>query len=276
MPGILHTIEAAVAVGIRRVFFTGGEPLVSPLARPVLQNLPRMQEAYATTLITNGLRLERDLPWLAETALDRLKVSLHYFSDASFAAIARGRSGGIGVIKRAIEAAVAAYGPTRVEINTLVQAQNQHEICDIIDYACDLGICIQLIGLVSTEHNRELGGQRIPMEPVIGYLRQVADDERVDVAGTGQSKRVFVLGHSVIEVIDPSLGRYHVGQCTTCPVQDACVEGFWAVRLEAAGSIRPCLLREDLRLDVREQLGDPTALTVALARHLDAFTEGTL
>lgn len=276
VPGILHAIEAAVSVGIRRVFFTGGEPLVSPLARPVLQGLPRLHEAYSTTLITNGLRLERDLPWLRETALDRIKVSLHYFSDASFASIARGRSGGIGVIKRAIEAAVRAYSPDRVEINTLVQAQNWHEIGSIIDYACDLGIGMQLIGLVGTEHNRELGGHRISVDPVVDYLRHVAANERLDVSGTGQSRRMFTLDQSKIEVIDASLGRYHVGQCATCPVKDACVEGFWALRLEASGSIRPCLLREDLRLDVRDHLGDADALAEALARHLDAFTEGTL
>ena len=273
---ILTTIEAMVVAGIRRVFITGGEPLVSALAKPVLQGLPETDEAYSTTLITNGLRLEKDLPWLVATRLDRIKVSLHYFSDASFAAIAGGRAGGIAKIKQGIEAAAEAYGPGRIEINTLLQAENEHEIHDIIDYALGLGISMQIIELVGTEHNREVGGERVTAASITGYLRQIATGELVDATGTGQSKRVFAMERSSIELIDASLGRYHVGQCTTCPVKDECVEGFWALRLEAAGSIRPCLLRDDLRLDVRAHLRDPDALASAISRHIEAFTEGTL
>jgi GTP 3',8-cyclase len=273
---ILTTIEAMVTAGVRRVFITGGEPLVSALAKPVLRGLPEAGDAYSTTLITNGLRLEHDLPWITETRLDRIKVSLHYFSDASFASIAGGSAGGIAKIKRAIEAAVEAYGPGRIEINTLLQSENEHEIGEIIAYALGLGISMQIIELVGTEHNRDPGRERVTAASVTGYLRRIATDERVDATGTGQSKRVFTVGRSAIELIDASLGRYHVGQCTSCPVKDECVEGFWALRLEAAGSIRPCLLREDLRLDVRPHLHDPHALAAAVTRHIDAFTEGTL
>ena len=273
---ILTTIEAMVATGIRRVFITGGEPLVSPLAKPVLQHLPETHEAYSTTLITNGLRLEHDLPWLSETRLDRIKVSLHYFSDKSFAVIAGGRAGGIAKIKRAIEAAVEAYGQSRVEINTLLQAANEHEIDAIIDYALGLGISMQIIELVGTDHNRGLGGEPVTAASVAGRLRQVALTEHVDATGTGQIKRVFTFERGTIELIDASLGRYHVGQCRTCPVKNECVEGFWALRLEASGAIRPCLLRDDLRLDVGDLMRDPVALAAAVTRHIDAFTEGTL
>jgi cyclic pyranopterin phosphate synthase len=122
------------AAGIRRVFFTGGEPLLSPLARPVLEGIaPHDPGRYTTTLITNGLTLIRDLPWLAATSLDRVKVSLHYFSDASIAAIAEGRPGDVATIKAGIEAAVKVI--PSVEINLLLQEQNAHEVDDIISYA---------------------------------------------------------------------------------------------------------------------------------------------
>jgi cyclic pyranopterin phosphate synthase len=79
-----------------------------------------------------------------------------------------------------------------------------------------------------------------------------------------------------IEVIDASLGRHHVGQCGTCPSRPACVEGFWALRLDAAGTLAPCLLRPSLRLDVTPHTSDPSQLLAAVNAHLDAFTEGTL
>lgn len=273
---ILTAIEAMVEAGIRRVFFTGGEPLVSPLARPILEHLPVTDSAYSTTLITNGLRLPIDLPWLSQTRLNRIKVSLHYFSEASYTAIAGARATGFARIKAGIEAAVEAYGSSRVEINTLVQEQNRHEIDQIIDYALRLGIGMQIIELVATPHNDQLGGERVTAAAITTSLRERADEEEADTAGTGQSKRIFTIGRSRIEVIDASLGRYHVGQCATCPVKDQCTEGFWALRLDESGTLRPCLLREDLRLDVRAHLHDPRALTAAIARHIDAFTEGAL
>jgi GTP 3',8-cyclase len=79
-----------------------------------------------------------------------------------------------------------------------------------------------------------------------------------------------------IEVIDASLGRYHTGQCTTCPARPRCTEGFWALRLDSAGTLAPCLLRPDLRLDITRHSGDLAALLAAISAHLDAFTEGTL
>ncbi len=130
----LTAITTLTSAGIRRVFFTGGEPLLSPMARPILEGLPAHRPSdYTTTLITNGLSLTKDLDWLSATALDRIKVSLHYFSNESIAAIAEGKPGDIAKIKAGIEAAIEVI-PT-VELNLLLQEQNAHEVADIIAYA---------------------------------------------------------------------------------------------------------------------------------------------
>ncbi|WP_203987848.1 radical SAM protein [Sphaerisporangium rufum] len=275
----LNAINTMTAAGIRRVFFTGGEPLLSPAARPVLQGIPTHQPSqYTTTLITNGLTLVKELPWLGDTTLDRVKVSLHYFSDASIAAIAEGKPGDIAKIKAGIEAAIDVI-PT-VELNLLLQEQNAHEVMDIIAYSRHLGTGLQIIELVDTDHNAGLGGAKIPSVDIASYLRAIATAEQVVTTGTGQGRRVFTVtgstGPMTIEVIDASLGRHHVGQCTTCPARRKCIEGFWALRLDSAGTLAPCLLRTDLRMDVTPYSDDPAALLSAVSAHLDAFTEGTL
>lgn len=275
----LAAINAMTGAGIRRVFFTGGEPLLSPLARPILEGLPahRMSE-YTTTLITNGLSLTKDLDWLSTTALDRIKVSLHYFSDASIAAIAEGKPGDIEKIKAGIEAAVGVI-PV-VELNLLLQEQNAHEVMDIIAYARELGTGLQIIELVGTDHNQGLGGGKIPSGDISAYLRSIATHGEVITSGTGQGRRAFTVpgrhGSMTIEVIDAALGRHHVGQCGTCPARPQCIEGFWALRLDSAGALSPCLLRSDLRLDITRHAENPAALLAAVSAHLDAFTEGTL
>ncbi len=275
----LTAITTLTSAGIRRVFFTGGEPLLSPMARPILEGLPAHRPSdYTTTLITNGLSLTKDLDWLSATALDRIKVSLHYFSNESIAAIAEGKPGDIAKIKAGIEAAIEVI-PT-VELNLLLQEQNAHEVADIIAYARHLGVGLQIIELVGTDHNTGLGGGKIPSGDISSYLRSIAIRESVVTSSTGQGRRVFAVpgakGPMTIEVIDATLGRYHVGQCETCPVQQQCVEGVWALRLDAAGTLAPCLLRTDLRLNLAGRYDDPAALLAAVSAHLNAFTEGTL
>lgn len=270
----LTAIGATTRAGIRRVFFTGGEPLLSPLARPVLEGIPAHDpDQYTTTLITNGLTLTRDLPWLATTSLDRIKVSLHYFSDQSIAAIAEGKPGDIAAIKAGIEAAVHVI--PAVEINLLLQPQNAHEIDDIIRYARRLGVSVQIIELVGTTHNAGLG-TKIGSAEISHRLRTIASHEQTVTTGTGQGKRVFTVAPITIEVIDASLGRHHVGQCRTCPARVRCTEGFWALRLDSAGALSPCLLRPDLRLDITPHASDRAAFTAMVSAHLDAFTEGSL
>ncbi|GAA3081552.1 hypothetical protein GCM10020000_79330 [Streptomyces olivoverticillatus] len=60
------------------------------------------------------------------------------------------------------------------------------------------------------------------------------------------------------------------------PQRGTCVEGFWALRLDHDGGLMPCLLRSDLRMDLKALLDDPDRLAAAVAGHIAAFTEGTL
>ncbi|MEU7296375.1 radical SAM protein [Streptomyces exfoliatus] len=270
----VSVLQAMVDVGLRRVYFTGGEPLASPLARPVLTRLPDPGADGSYTLITNGSLVRKHQDWLAATSVDKVKVSLHYFSDASLYEIANSRVG-IGVILDGIEAAREAF--ERVELNTLLQRENAHEILPILDYALERRLPVQFIELVDTDFNADHRDSAISADSIIKHLRSLTSDERTEIAGVGQGRRVFRVDGVEIDVIHKGLGRHHVGQCGTCPLRLQCVEGLWALRLDHAGGIQPCLLREDLRLDVRDLLGDSgDVLTAAVAQHLAAFTEGTL
>ena len=162
-----------------------------------------------------------------------------------------------------------------VQINLLLQQQNAHEVRDIIVYARRTGVSVQVIELVGTDCNTGLG-QKVSSAGISGWLRTIATGEQLITTGTGQGKRVFTLDPITVEVIDASLGQHHAGQCGTCPQRARCTEGFWALRLDSAGALTPCLLRPDLRLDITGTVGDPAALTAAVGAHLDAFTDGTL
>lgn len=269
----LTVIDSMMGAGLKRVYFTGGEPLTSPLARDVLTGLRPSGPEGSYTLITNGTRVRTHQSWLSETPLDKVKVSLHYFSNDTIKAIAGTRIG-IDCVLDGIEAARETF--EQVELNCLLQKENAHEVRDILDFALDRRMPVQFIELVSTDFNEGRAASAVPADDIINHLRTLTTDEHTEVAGVGQGRRVFRVDGVDVDVIHRNLGRHHVGQCGTCPVRTKCVEGFWALRVDHAGGVQPCLLREDLRLDIRPMLSDPEVMTAAVANHISAFTEGTL
>ncbi|MFE3861079.1 radical SAM protein [Streptomyces goshikiensis] len=266
-------MREVIEAGLTRVYFTGGEPLISPLARPVLTALPMRGPGVTYTMITNGTLVRTHQEWLAEAALDRIKVSLHYFSDESFRAIAGTRKS-VTTVLDGIDAAREICG--QVEINTLMQKENEHELTRILDFALDRRMPVQFIELVETGFNAGRTSSAISAEKIITHLRTLTSDERTEVAGVGQGRRIFRVDGVEIDVIHRDLGRHHVGQCGTCPLKPTCVEGFWALRLDHAGGLQPCLLREDLRLDLLPLIDTPDAVAPAIAEHVASFTEGLL
>ncbi|MEU5026018.1 radical SAM protein [Streptomyces milbemycinicus] len=271
--GYLSLITALIEAGMKRVYFTGGEPLASPLARPVLEQLPEPGLDTSYTLITNGTGIRTHRLWLSATPLDKVKVSLHYFSDESLRAIAGTRIG-INTVLDGIEVARDIF--ERVELNTLLQKENAHEVRQILDFALERRMPVQFIELVGTDFNDGRASSAVSADGMVAYLRTLTSDEHIEVAGVGQGRRVFRVDGVEIDVIHRNLGRHHVGQCGTCPLRMKCVEGFWALRVDHDGGVQPCLLREDLRMDVKELLADPTRLAEAVAGHITAFTEGIL
>ncbi|MBT2395644.1 radical SAM protein [Streptomyces sp. ISL-100] len=271
--GYVNAMRALIEAGLKRIYFTGGEPLASPLARPVLTRLPVRDDDVSYTLITNGTLVRTHQEWLADAALDKIKVSLHYFSDESLRAIAHTRVG-IDAILDGIEAAREICD--RVALNTLLQRENEHEILPLLEFALNWGLPVQFIELVDTDFNADRQSSAVSAQGLIDYLRTLTSDERTEIAGVGQGRRVFTVDGVEIDVIHRGLGRHHVGQCGTCPVRPKCIEGFWALRLDHGGGIQPCLLRDDLRLDIRDLVDAPDRLAEVVAAHVTAFTEGIL
>lgn len=269
----LVVINALMDAGLKRVYFTGGEPLTSPWARPVLEQLRPSGPDASYTLITNGTRVRTHRSWLARTPLDKVKVSLHYFSDESLHAIAGTRIG-IATVLDGIDVAREIF--ERVELNCLLLRDNAHDVPRILDFALDRRLPVQFIELVGTDFNETRSAAAVSADSIVTHLRTLTSDERTEVAGVGQGRRVFRVDGVEIDVIHRNLGRHHVGQCGPCPMRIKCVEGFWALRVDHDGGLQPCLLRDDLRLDLKPLLSDPARLAEAVAGHVALFTEGAL
>ncbi|MGF1553461.1 MAG: GTP 3',8-cyclase MoaA [Paracoccaceae bacterium] len=123
-----------VALGVRKLRITGGEPLVRKNIMRFFQAMGRHLEAGALdelTLTTNGSQLARFAAPLYEAGVRRVNVSLDTLDDAKFKAVTRW--GRLPDVMAGIEAAQAAG--LRVKINTVaLKGFNEDELFALTDW----------------------------------------------------------------------------------------------------------------------------------------------
>ena len=136
---------AFVARGVRRLRFTGGEPLVRRGFIDLLMSVSRHLRSGALDemlVTTNGVQLAAFAEQLARAGVKRVNVSLDTLDRATFARISRRDR--LDDVLTGIEAAKAAG--LKVKINTVaLKHDNAHEITDLIQWAHARGHDLTLI-----------------------------------------------------------------------------------------------------------------------------------
>jgi cyclic pyranopterin phosphate synthase len=136
---------AFVARGVRRLRFTGGEPLVRRGFFDLLRDVGRHLNGGGLdeiTVTTNGVQLAEFAEPLAKTGVKRVNVSLDSLDRETFARIARRDR--LPQVLEGIDAALQAG--LKVKINTVaLKHDNAHEIPDLIKWAHARGLDITLI-----------------------------------------------------------------------------------------------------------------------------------
>jgi len=136
-------VRQAVAMGIRKVRLTGGEPLVRRDVTTLVEMLARIDGVEDLAMTTNGLLLERFAPELAAAGLGRINVSLDATDPARYAEITRG--GDVRGVLAGIEAARRA-GLEPVKINCVVeQSSDEPDARDVAEWARARGLGVRFI-----------------------------------------------------------------------------------------------------------------------------------
>jgi cyclic pyranopterin phosphate synthase len=140
---IVWLARLLVSLGIKRVRFTGGEPLVR---RGMADFLCRFREEFpdlAVSLTTNGVLLTRFAAEVARARLSGINVSLDTLDDEKFSAVTRG--GRLSDVLSGLEAALSA-GVTNIKTNTVaMRGFNEAELPDIVRFAWSLGLLPRII-----------------------------------------------------------------------------------------------------------------------------------
>ncbi len=238
----LERVAAAfVALGVRQVRITGGEPLARRGVLELVGRLARHLRGGALselTLTTNGTLLEGAAPALATAGVRRVNVSLDSLDPEVYRRMTRG--GHLPATLRGIDAAAAAG--LRIKLNAVVlRGENEPEVPALVRWAHARGFDLSLIeamplGAAGADHARRF----VSLADVRGELerRFTLLPEPRRTLGPARFYRVAETG-----------GR--LGFIT--PLSERFCEACNRVRVTCTGMLHLCVGRED-RVDLREPL----------------------
>ncbi|WP_224335202.1 GTP 3',8-cyclase MoaA [Haloprofundus halobius] len=237
---VVRFLEVVEEFGVRKVKFTGGEPMLRGDLEEIIERTPDSME---TSLTTNGTFLPGRAADLKAAGLERVNVSQDALDPEAFAEITK--SGAYDRVMEGVDAALDA-GLDPVKLNMVVFEHTAGYVEGMVDHVAENdGLQLQLI-----EYMPELTGKpewSIDIQRVHDWLADIAD--RVEHREMHDRKRYFV-GGGMVEIVDP-VGNENF--CANCH----------RVRVTHEGYLKGCLNRND---DLRP-MGDMTRAEIRETFH---------
>lgn len=217
------------AIGVRKVRFTGGEPLLRPDVVDIIRAFHDAMPGTPLALTTNGARLAALLEPLAEAGLSRATVHVDSLRPERYVALM-----GHAPLQRVLDSVLAAKQRLHtVKLNVVVQrGRNDDELLDFLEWSRVTGIEVRFIELMNTGS-------------AVAYTRQVLMTGAEILERITTEAPVTALGRR--EPTDPAT-LYRAGGVTfgviasdSAPFCEACDR----LRLSADGVLRGCLYSAD-------------------------------
>jgi cyclic pyranopterin phosphate synthase len=231
----------AVALGIRELRLTGGEPTLRPDLPDLVRDLAQIEDVSSLSLTTNGFLLKKLAGPLAEAGLTRINVSLDTLQHDKFHWITR-RKGLDQVLAGLAE--LEQYPSIRpIKVNAVgMRHFTEDEIVDVAKWARTTGYVVRWIEFMpldadgNWERDRVLSGAEIKAIVERDFMPLVPIE--AEASSTSQRFR-FADGIGEIGFINPVSEPF----CATCN----------RIRLTADGQLRTCLFSID-EWDLRSPL----------------------
>ena len=264
---IERVVRASVALGVRKVRLTGGEPLVRRNLEALVAMLAAIDGIEDLTLTTNASLLADHAQGLADAGLHRVTVSLDALDDPTFQAM-----NDVGFpVSRVLEGIAAAeeadLGP--IKVNVVIRRElNEHAIVDLAEHFRSTGTTVRYIEYMDVGHTN---GWRlddvVPAAEVVAAIDARWPLVPVESAYRGEVAQRYRYRDGAGEIgVISSVTQPFCGDCTRA-------------RLTADGQLFTCLFAtsgHDLRALIRSGAGDVElgeALRVIWAGRDDRYSE---
>lgn len=172
---IAEVVEAGVALGIKKIRLTGGEPLVRKDVVKLVRMIKDVKGIEHLGMTTNGVLLDKLAQPLKDAGLDSVNISMDTLNPERYKKITR--IGDISYTLKGIDAAIAA-GFEKIKINVVVMDNTpDNEIKDMENFCTDKGLILQLINHfdLSAEKKNIYKFDRPPKCAVCNRIRLTAD-----------------------------------------------------------------------------------------------------
>jgi cyclic pyranopterin phosphate synthase len=169
---IVRVARASVALGVRKLRLTGGEPLLRPRLAELVGELSMIDEVEDIALTTNGVLLAQHASELKANGLSRVTVSLDSLDPEVFARMSGG-FGGLDDVLAGIEAALeAGLGP--VKINAVVRrGSNDHTVLPLLEHFRGSPVIVRLIEYMDVGNRNAWRAEEVV--PSAELLRRIAE-----------------------------------------------------------------------------------------------------
>jgi len=239
MAEITRLLEVAARLGVNKVRFTGGEPLLRKDITELIQAAAGTPGIRSVHLTTNGIFLKSAISELQEAGLTGVNISLDTLDPEKFKQITR--RAGLAQVMAGLDAALAA-GSLSTKLNVVaMRNSNVNELNRFAELTRDRNIVVRFIELMPFDsHQIWRTGEFYGVDQIIRDLHQAFPHLVVD-QGTRTEHNIYrVPGYRGKIAVIPAYSRHLCGACNR-------------IRITADGNILNCLYSHE-ETNVRDLL----------------------
>jgi len=247
-------LTGCLQLGIRKVKFLGGEPLLSPQLPALIAHVKALKPASDVSLVTSGaVPLER-LEACIAAGLDRANLTIHGWTREAFMTHAphpqlfRDR-------QRILERLLSWGRPLKLNYVYTGEAV-EPDLTGLLTWAASRPL---MVGLLDDLNQWQMNDETI--RSVLRRLCGPASHQRIEEDPHSLPTQQLSWPSGLrVEVKSSRLGEVAPWDaCGRCPRRKICREGIFALRIQPDGSLRLCADRPDLVVPMEAVLGKQLA-----------------
>ena len=230
---IVRISKTAVSLGINRIKLTGGEPLMREDVCEIVKEIAAIPGLRDLSMTTNGILLDRLAKPLFAAGLKRVNISLPTLNPETYSKLTGGKlENALAGITIAIE---TGFSPVKLNM-VVLRGVNVVDVPEMIDFARDVGVILQLIELDPVNVSREYFAKH---HRLLDEQEAILRDSAISIETRRlmQNRLIYHLPNVTVEVVHPTENSDFCSHCTR-------------MRVTSDGKLKPCLMRNDNLVDI--------------------------
>ncbi len=228
---ICRLIETMSQMGVSKIRFTGGEPLLRKDLLELIQIVYEMDGIDSIHLTTNGTLLAKQINSLKDAGLTGINISLDTLNPEKFKTITR--RDGLDLVLDGLEKAIQS-GIQSIKVNVVAMRDfNNDELLDFVQLTKENTVTVRFIELMPFDsHQIWKTGKFYRAEQIVSDLKKQVD-ELFPVDGSETEHHIFRKnGYKGKVAVIPSYTRSLCGACDR-------------IRITADGKLMNCLYSQN-------------------------------